>query len=375
MFAKRWTAIGLETDPADRAKAEFAIVEMYRVVGLLPPKKIVWCGSPLSQGLTRAIILDKKLIAGIGESVRDSVWASVGASVRASVWASVRDSVRDSVGASVRDSVRDSVWASVGASVRDSVWASVRDSVRDSVRASVRDSVRDSVGASVRDSVYGQHDAGWLAFYSFFRDVLGLVNQTEKLSGLFALCQSAGWALPHANICWISERHNILMRDERGQLHSITGPACAYPDGWAIYAVHGVRVPQFVVERPQDISMKHITDEKNTEVRRVMIERYGEDRYITDSGMKAVAHDENFGTLYFENLQAGRPICKVLVINRSPEPDGTFKTYWLPVNPQHYNGDAGKVPQAAVASTWRTTPGGKVLLYKDYRDYRPVVET
>ena len=106
-----------------------------------------------------------------------------------------------------------------------------------------------------------------------------------------------------------------------------------------------------------------------------MVEQYGEDHYIIDSGMKAVAHDENFGTLYFVDLQSGRPICKVKVVNRSPEPDGTFRTYWLPVNPSHYNGDAGRVPQAAIASTWRTKPGGTELLYSDYRDYKPQIET
>ena len=136
-----------------------------------------------------------------------------------------------------------------------------------------------------------------------------------------------------------------------------------------------MRVPQYVVERPQEITINKLRAEQNVEVRRVMIERYGEDRYIVDSGMKAVAHDENFGTLYLENLNAGRPICKVRVVNRSPEPDGSFRTYWLPVNPAHYNGDAGRVPQAAVASTWRTEPGGKGLLYTDYRDYRPQIET
>ncbi len=334
-FVERWTRLGLCTNSADRPQAESAIYKVYEAVNLERPRKIVWCGSPLSQGLTRAIILDRKLLK--------NVWASVGASVG------------------------DSVRASVGDSVRASVW--------DSVRAPVGDSVRASVWDSVGDSVYGQHDAGWLAFYAYFNEVAGLNQQTEKLSGLWLLCKSSGWALPHQKICWISERHHILIRDERGRLHSLAGPACAYPDGWAIYAIHGVRVPRYVVEHPQEITVEKIKVESNVEVRRVMIERYGEDRYITDSGMKAVSHDENFGTLYFENLNAGRPICKVRVVNRSPEPDGTFKAYWLPVNPTHYNRDAGRIPQAAVASTWRTEPGGKVLLYKDYRDYQPVVET
>ena len=205
--------------------------------------------------------------------------------------------------------------------------------------------------------------------------MLNLKPQTDKLQGLWLLAKNAGWALPHKNICWISERHNILTQDGQGRLHNTLGPACAYPDGWAIYAIHGIRVPQWIVEEPKKITVTKINEEKNVEIRRVMVEQYGEDHYITDSGMKAIAHDENFGTLYFADLQSGRPICRVKVINRSPEPNGTFRTYWLPVNPAHYNGDAGRVPQAAVASTWRTKPGGTELLYKDYRDYKPQIET
>ena len=96
-FVERWTKIGLCTDPADRQQAEQAIRLMYQAGGLNPPRKIVWCGSPLSQGLTRAIIVDRNLMLNMGASV----WASVGASVRASVWESVRASVWESVRASV----------------------------------------------------------------------------------------------------------------------------------------------------------------------------------------------------------------------------------------------------------------------------------
>jgi hypothetical protein len=295
----------------------------------------------------------------------------VGASVEDSVWDSVEDSVRASVRASVWDSVGDSVEDSVRASVRASVW----DSVGDSVGASVRASVWDSVGDSVGDSVYGQHDAGWLSFYEFFHEAVGLTEQTKQLRGLWNLSRSAGWAIPHENICWVSERHNILMRDDRARLHSLSGPACAYPDGWAIYAVHGVRVPEWVVERPNEITIQKITTEKNAEVKRVMIERYGEDRYIVGSGMKPVASDARFGDLYHQPAEAGRPIAKICVTNRSPEPDGSFRKYWLDINPSHYNGDAGRIPQAAVASTWRTTEGGRELFFKDWRDYSPVLET
>jgi len=56
-FRERWTAIGLCTDPADRPRAEAAIVRMYAQASLAAPR-IVWCGSPLSQGLTRATVAE-----------------------------------------------------------------------------------------------------------------------------------------------------------------------------------------------------------------------------------------------------------------------------------------------------------------------------
>ena len=90
-FIKRWTDIGLCTKPANRKEAEEGIKLTYKIAGLPEPKRIVWCGSPYSQGLTRALVLGlKRSEIKIGASVRDSVWDSVRDSVGDSVWASVR---------------------------------------------------------------------------------------------------------------------------------------------------------------------------------------------------------------------------------------------------------------------------------------------
>ena len=270
-YVERWTAIGLSTEPADRPTAEAAIATMYRCGGLEPPQHIVWCKSPLSMLLTAAVLRRRD---SVEDSVRASAWASVWASVEDSVRSSVGDSVWDSVEDSVEDSVRTSVWASV----EDSVWASVEDSVRASAGASVGASVWDSVRASVWDLVGGQHEAYWLAFYAYFREVCGIEEETKQLDGLLALSKSAGWALPYRDICFVSERHTTLLRDERGRLHAEDGPAVRYPDGWAVWAWHGIRVPQEVIEQPETLSVTAALGEPNTEVRRVMLTRIGADR-------------------------------------------------------------------------------------------------
>jgi hypothetical protein len=312
-YAARWTEISLCTDPADRPRAEAAIHEMYRQCGLASPSRIVWCGSPMSMALTRTTIraphvLDKnaKIGRSVAENVKDSVLESAGDSgdsvwetVGSGVWNSVRDSVKDRVTPIVRNSV-DSILMSIWLGVTVNVWHSIADSVRDSVRD------------AVVYSVYRSDNAEWLAVDRYLRDVVGLVEETDKLSGRWELAQSAGWALPHQNICWVSERPNLLRRDDCGRLHCDTGPAVAYPDGWTIYAAHGVRVPGDVIERPDTITTTAIDGERNAELRRVMIERYrrgdevsGAAAYIRDAGGEQLDCDERYGTLWRRDLPGG----------------------------------------------------------------------
>ena len=314
-FIDKWTAIGLCTEPANRKEAEVGIAETYTSAGLAPPKRIVWCGSPLSQGLTRAIALNikpsevEKIGQSVWQSVRQRVGKSVERSVRHSVWQSVwqsveqsvRQIVEQSVGQSVGQSVRHSVEQSVGQSVGQSVWQSVEQSVEQSVRQIVEQSVRQiveqsvwqsvgqnvwqiverSVWQSVWQSAYGQHDANWLGFYDYFRQVCGLEAETQKLCGLWRVAQNAGWWLPHESICWISERHNVLNRNALGQLHKDGGPALAYPDGWCIYALNGVRMSREYVETPAErIDPSTVFDEKNAEIRRELIRKLGVERFL-----------------------------------------------------------------------------------------------
>ncbi|MBO0884775.1 MAG: hypothetical protein J2P17_31480, partial [Mycobacterium sp.] len=171
-------------------------------------------------------------------------------------------------------------------------------------------------------------------------DVVGLIDQTAGLRGHLELAQSAGWALPHQNICWVSERHHMLSFDDHGRLHCETGPAVAYPDGFAIHAVHGVRVPRYVIEQPHRIDVAGIDEEANAEIRRVMIDRYrhgeevsGAAAYIRDAGGERLDHDERYGTLWRRNVPDDEPIVLVELVNATREPDGNFKRYWLRVPP------------------------------------------
>ena len=151
---------------------------------------------------------------------------------------------------------------------------------------------------SVRDSVYGQHDAARLSFYAYFREVCGLVEQTEPLVGLFELAKSAGWALPHRNICWVSERHDAVRLNAEGRLHCDDGPALHYPDGWSIYALNGVRVPEWLVETPPtDLDARKFAELQNAEIRREFVRKVGIERIVTELGAEVLDRHGNYELL------------------------------------------------------------------------------
>ena len=198
--------------------------------------------------------------------------------------------------------------------------------------------------------VFGQHEAGWLSMYAYFKDVCGLVDETKKLEGLWLIAKNAGWFAPFEDECHICDRPCLLKRDDEGRLHSTDGPALAYRDRVGIWSIHGVRVKKYVVEAPETITVEDIENEQNAEVRRVKIDQYGYAKYIQDSGAVEL-HRDITGVLYRKEVPGDESITAVKVLNSTPEPDGSLTRdealkEFVPETPIYHDGAMIRLDQA-----------------------------
>ena len=308
---EEWLKVGLNTETANRAEAERGVRLAYQAAGLAPPAMMVWLKSPL-EGCHAAAMFKS-----------DQVWDQVRGQVRGQV----RDQVWDQVWDQVRGQVGDQVWDQVRGQVRDQVWDQVRGQVGDQVW----DQVWGQVGDQVWEAVCSQHEAGWLSFFDFFSQELECVG---KLEGLITVARNAGWWWPFEGVCILTERPVELHRDPEHRLHNERGMAIRYPDGFGVWAINGVRVNEQIVMRPDTLTVEQITDEPNAEVRRVMRQQYGYDKYLDAVGAELIDDDSEWGKLWHANLPSeDEPLCLVEVINSTPELDGTYKTYFLRVPP------------------------------------------
>ena len=214
---------------------------------------------------------------------------------------------------------------------------------------------------------YGSHDAHWLAFYSAYLE-FG-IDECKHLIPLIEMAKCSGWFFPLDDVCILTPNPIRLSLDELGRLHDEYNKAIEYPDGWGLYYINGISVNEQIVKRPNTLTIHDIDNERNVEVRRIMINRYGLDlsdpdkdhgvsQYIINSEAKIIHHDK-WGTLYKKELSDDEDIVSVKVQNSTPELDGSYKFYWCRVPPT--------ITTAHQAVAW--------TFGVNEQDYYPIVET
>lgn len=122
------------------------------------------------------------------------------------------------------------------------------------------------------------------------------------------------------------------LRTIDASLHAPDGPAVSWPGGARYYFWRGVQIPERLITDPDWLTARRIREERNRELQRVMLERFGYDRFILELGAAPIQADE-FGALYRVPRRYHEPLALVHVTNSTPEPDGTRKRYFLRVPP------------------------------------------
>jgi hypothetical protein len=208
-------------------------------------------------------------------------------------------------------------------------------------------------------NMWGMYDC----YLSAGRDILGLeLPIHDKFKYWEEAAIQGGFRIMHPDFCMVSDFPQILKKDERNRPHSDNGPSHRWRDGLELYYVHGVKVTKQIVDTPETLTVKQIEQEENSEVRRVMIERFGQARFLQESGAKAISTELLGGreyTLYRKEVNDDEPILMVRCINATAEPDGTFHKYFIRVPPDT------KTALSAVAWTFGIKP----------KQYAPVMET
>ncbi|MDI2131565.1 DUF6745 domain-containing protein [Yinghuangia seranimata] len=366
--ADTWAAVAAATGPADRAAAEAAIRDAYRAAGLAEPDKILWYDSPLAAAVAATVVsgaFKPQELAAMKLPVRAPAGSRAGAPVRDRLRAATWERARTDAAATLGQAT----WAQAWQEVAERLWApttGLTARIREGVEGAVSAATGGGGGprnpgmertaptkaavearAATLDAMGGQHDAAWLAAFDGLRRCFPELAHSPAAPALDAVgrvARAAGWWWPYERVVLVAERPTQLHRDENARLHSGEGAALAFPDGFALHAWRGMPIPADFVTglgpRGSSLDATRIRNEDNAELRRVMLEIYGYDRYLSEVGAQPL-HRDATGVLWRIQLPGDEPVVMVEVLNSTPEPDGSVRTYWLRVPPTTRTARAG----------------------------------
>jgi hypothetical protein len=377
-----WMAQALRTDRCDRPAAERAVAAAYVAAGLTPPATVVWMDSPIggvvAKAALRTIAKDRdqlrvQLGVQLGDQLQAQLRDQLRVQLRDQLQVQLRDQLRDQLGSQLRGQLGDQLGDRLGVQLQGQLW----DQLQGQLGSQLRDQLRDQLGVQLRGQLWAQlegqlwaqlegqlwdqlegrmdpwFESYWLAFYGSALPIAGL-PRSERLDTVSAAVQACGWWWPMQGAVVITDRPTRIERDAQGRLHSQDGPALAWADGYELWSWHGVTVPKEVIV--PGWSPEQIFAERNAEIRRCAIERFGWDRFAADAEMKEIdsAPDPgNPGQLLrlFELPERltdlfEEPAHILICANASLDRDGTRRVFGLPVP------SAFRDPISAAASTF-----------------------
>lgn len=298
-YANKWRAIALDCQPANRALSEAAIYEICEANGKAKPKHFLWVLSPTE-------LIDSYCI------------------MRAE-WERLK-----------RPAITGKVWEDLTATWR--TFQQTKEAPRE-IRPVLERDLQKFVKDAQDAVLFGQHDAHWLAFFDYFRNVLGYTKETESRLGFMEHARHGGWFILCDEVCICAERWMQLALDDRGRLHNDVGPAIEYRDGQKQYYVQGIHLSAEVAEAliidTKKLTIKMVDAERNAEIKRLMIERFGKDKYVHAKKAKLVDDDPVHGKLWLCNSGRDDAVAYLEVKDSTIYPDGTQRDYFLMVSPRH----------------------------------------
>jgi hypothetical protein len=339
-YIDKWRQVAICTDPMNKEAATNAIKQVYKDSKFKPPVNFIFTSSPYANAFTaaicRLIIELKPEPTAVNKAWNSYIKAVEGQEDRDQFMQSVRGIIKEQC---LHLLIERKQFKSSGNIEHDLNGIAVM------ITANIT-KINSAVYEGLQKSGFGNMDAGWLSYYEFFKEVVGLKKETKELEGLFDLAQHAGWFLPFEDTVFIADRPSFINLDDADRLHCTTRGAVEFRDGFKYYSLHDIRVEEAIIRHPEQLTLQRIDEERNAEVRRVLTQLYGVDKWLIDSKAEVLHQDtevilmdtgaamKRHRKLLRKEVPNDEAIVRVMVTNHSAEPDGTYRNYFLPVDPE-----------------------------------------
>ncbi len=252
VYREKWRAIALSTEPIDRQKATVAVKAVYAALGQQEPR-IIFCSSPYA-GLWEGLHLKRSHY--LGRQMWGQLWQQI--------WKQLNQKVVTQLEALLAQQL-------------------LRQLEEVLERQAEQWQLEEQLQLGRRKLPYVLDNCInpelWVNSGSMFDVCISVLNckhDRRAWAAFQAMGQSCSWIYPFEKTCIVCDRPTQLSIDSEQRLHAEAEPAIQFADGYTLYAYHGVILPEkYGKLHPSQWQAQFLLEERNTGVRRVLIQEIG----------------------------------------------------------------------------------------------------
>ena len=220
-------------------------------------------------------------LTNVGNTIRTDVFDNIGLETRDSVPRYIVNAIAKSVSVSVND-----VAIPVNVAVSGSVWLDIGDYAKLGKIEHFRE-------CNCLNDLCGR-----LSYLDYF-DAIRVIKNKEFRKLRDILCLGIWSAIFFENVAILSMTPKVLLDDNK-RLHSVSGPAIKFIDGYSIYRIHGIKFDEkvFFDVIEKKIPVKDILQLENIEQRYVALEYYGFDTILDELNARLIDESPRGNKLY-----------------------------------------------------------------------------
>lgn len=263
----------------DIEQATIAIQALYKFAGLAQPE-VQFVASPAAarEKVEQESMQSDCVLPELWEVLREDLWQSLSRSL---------GTLQQELTHSIRNPLFE-VWE------RSFQWIML-------------DGLTEVLGDFLGDCLLPEWGICWAAMFAAAHR-LGVLPEQDKYNLFCNYMQQVGWMFPYEGIA-IAIHRPLIRWNSAGEIHGEGIPAIEFPDGFGVYAYKGINLPaQYGKLHPTDWRGEWLLEQRNAELRRVLIQGIGYDRICQDLQAKECDRWQEYTLLQIESEVDIEPI-------------------------------------------------------------------
>ena len=165
-----------------------------------------------------------------------------------------------------KEGLGNNLWNNLWNNLRNNLWNNLRNNLKTEYEPT---------------ELWGSLDIFWICFYKFPEMFLGIKYTKEESEGLdqmYKLSQNSFFVYTFDNVVFVCDRPTKIYKKDV-LLHCENGPAVEFSDGYCLWYLDGVEVPEkLVTTKETNLDPKEWIQHENVSVRAQFVKKYGVER-------------------------------------------------------------------------------------------------